>query len=73
MKYFIIEKDFSTEPFLFLSRNYKVKTANKNNALCFEDSVEAYRTCILLQEIRPDKTYEVMAFEEDDERDKMLP
>lgn len=67
MKYFIIERGFSTEPFLFLSRNYKVKTANKNNALCFEDSVEAYHTCILLQEIRPDKTYEVMAFEEEDE------
>ena len=64
MKYFIIEKYFSTEPFLFLSSNYKTKTANKNNALCFEDSVEAYRTCILLQEIRPDKTYEVMAFED---------
>lgn len=75
MKYFIIEKYFNIEPFMFLSNNYKTKTFNKEHALCFDDSVEAYRTCLLLEEIRPNKTYEVLVLEEEqeDQDNKMLP
>lgn len=65
MRYFIIEKYFSTDPFQFLSSNYTTKTTNKTNALYFDGAVEAYRACLILQEIRPEKTYEVMALEDD--------
>ena len=65
--YYIMAKMGLSDPYKFLSGNYKTLTDSKENALFFLESSKAWRCVAMLQETRSDVLYGILPTTEDKE------